>query len=104
MTTIEKIRAEIENTIDKEKLAFDGQFDKGLNMALKIIDKYAEQEKTGMWFLTIEDWNKWTCSECGFSKRTDIHVMIRYNYCPNCGARLIESEEEYEPQESEDKR
>ena len=45
MTTLEKIRAEIENTIDKEKLAFDGQFDKGLNMALKIIDKYAEQEE-----------------------------------------------------------
>lgn len=35
-----KIRAEIEQYIDKEKLRFGGQFDSGLNLALKIIDKY----------------------------------------------------------------
>ena len=41
---LDKIRAEIENTIDQEKLAFDGQFDKGLNMALLIFDKYTKGE------------------------------------------------------------
>jgi len=42
---LDKIRAEIESYIDKEKLRFGGQFDSGLNLALKIIDKYkAENE------------------------------------------------------------
>ena len=52
-------------------------------------------EKTGHWILTIEDWNKWTCSECGWSTRTDIHVKLGYDFCPKCGADMIE------PQESE---
>lgn len=51
--------------------------------------------KTGHWILTIEDWNKWTCSECGWSTRTDIHVKLGYDFCPKCGADMIE------PQESE---
>lgn len=54
------------------------------------------QPKTGKWILTIEDWNKWTCSECGYTKRTDIHIRLGYNYCPNCGAKMSE------PRESEE--
>ena len=46
------------------------------------------ERKPGKWLLTIEDWNKWTCSECGFSKRTDIHVTLGYDYCPKCGSRM----------------
>lgn len=46
------------------------------------------ERKVGKWLLTIEDWNKWTCSECGFSKRTDIHVTLGYDYCPKCGSRM----------------
>lgn len=46
-------------------------------------------EKKGKWILTIEDWNRWTCSECGFSKRTDIHVSLGYDYCPSCGAHMM---------------
>lgn len=37
---LDKIRTEIAEHIDKEKLSFGGQFDSGLNLALKIIDKY----------------------------------------------------------------
>lgn len=37
---LDKIKTEIESYIDKEKLAFGGQFDSALNLALKIIDKY----------------------------------------------------------------
>ena len=46
------------------------------------------ERNTGKWLLTIEDWNRWTCSECGFSKRTDIHVSLGYKFCPNCGAKM----------------
>jgi rubrerythrin len=46
--------------------------------------------KTGHWIYEFEDWNKWTCSECGWSKRTDVHIKLGYNYCPNCGTRMVE--------------
>jgi len=54
------------------------------------------QQKYGKWILTIEDWNKWTCSKCGYVKRTDIHVNIGWKFCPSCGCRMVE------PQESEE--
>lgn len=54
----------------------------------EIVGKY-EEPKTGHWILTIEDWNKWTCSECGFTRRTDIHSKLGYNFCPKCGAKMI---------------
>ena len=46
------------------------------------------QERTGHWILKIEDWNKWTCSECGYTERTDIHVSLGYDFCPKCGAKM----------------
>ena len=46
------------------------------------------QPKTGHWIYELEDWNKWTCSECGWSKRTDVHVKLGYNFCPDCGAKM----------------
>lgn len=48
----------------------------------------SQEQKSGKWILTIEDWNKWTCSKCGYVKRTDIHVNIGWKYCPNCGAKM----------------
>lgn len=42
----------------------------------------------GHWIQAAEDFRNqvfwWNCSECGFS------VSSRYNYCPNCGARMDE--------------
>jgi len=56
------------------------------------ISKALEHDpKTGHWIWTLEDWNKWECSECGFTKRTDTHVDIGYQYCPKCGC-YMESE------------
>lgn len=45
--------------------------------------------KTGYWIYELEDWNRWTCSECGWSERTDVHITLGYNYCPNCGCHMI---------------
>ena len=55
---------------------------------LRSLPSVEPERKLGKWLLTIEDWNKWTCSECGFSKRTDIHVTLGYDYCPKCGSRM----------------
>lgn len=60
--------------------------------AVRQIPSVTPQQKTGRWVYELEDWNKWTCSECGWSKRADVHVRLGYNYCPNCGARMEECE------------
>ena len=48
----------------------------------------APEPEKGKWIRTIEDWNEWTCPKCDWHKRTDIHVNLGYDFCPNCGADL----------------
>ena len=111
---IEQIRAEIEQ-IKPYDLPCDKRMPEHIrDMALDIIDKYAEQEqtdewqngydmaweeakvfyeqepKTGHWEFFCQHWRK--CSECGFTHK----FAEEWNYCPNCGARMVE------PRESED--
>ena len=62
-----------------------------LNSLNKAIKALKQEPKTGHWIWELEDWNKWTCSECGYFKRTDIHSTLGYKYCPNCGAKMEES-------------
>lgn len=58
-----------------------------------------QEPKTGRWimiYLTDTSDIDGQCSECGFiHKFIDGHTT-QYNYCPNCGARMVE------PQESEE--
>ena len=50
--------------------------------------------KHGHWNIEVSKYtgyrNKYTCSECGYSKMTDTHVSLGYNYCPKCGAKMEE--------------
>ena len=91
MRTIEEVVEAIRGTmlgggmIDG-KVAIGTIFNAELDEILKI--HKAEKPKIGRWEWELEDWNKWTCSECGFTKRTDVHVRLGYNYCPNCGAEM----------------
>ena len=57
-------------------------------VAIATLPPVEPERKPGKWLLKIEDWNRWTCSECGFSTRTDIHVTLGYDYCPKCGAPM----------------
>lgn len=94
--TREEIIRNLKYMMKKHKNDTVHTFDTNISVMCKDILDYLEQEqKTGHWILTIEDWNKWTCSECGFYRRTDIHVYLGYNYCPECGVKMVE------PQESE---
>ena len=58
--------------------------------ALSEIEKLpsVNPQRTGHWIYELEDWNRWTCSECGWSERTDVHITLGYNFCPNCGAKM----------------
>lgn len=62
----------------------------------EILDLPSIQPETGYW---IEEPNCWTrCSCCGeHYPQTSIYGFIGSNYCPNCGTKMVES------QESEDK-
>lgn len=44
-------------------------------------------EQTGKWEFVCQHWSK--CSECGFSHK----FAEDWNYCPDCGARMIDAKE-----------
>ena len=60
-----------------------------LEMAIKALK---QEPKTGHW-ISLDDFrgkyneNGFICSECGE------HSDFEENFCPNCGAKMIESEE-----------
>ena len=51
----------------------------------------AEPVRHGRWESVTEDWRNqitwWNCSEC------DCEVSTKYDYCPNCGAKMDGLEE-----------
>lgn len=52
--------------------------------------------KKGKWLWNLADngWADHTCSECGWTKNTDIHVGLGYKFCPNCGAKMEEGDQD----------
>ena len=34
------------------------------------------------------------CEKCGWTKNTDIHVGLGYKFCPNCGAKMEEGDQD----------
>lgn len=142
MTTLEKIRAEIE---EKQKNTIDWSRSAGLIDALDIIDKYAEQEpirckdcihnnncdiqyhaqagdmfycgmaemrklpsvrpqeQTGHWInmeISINGDMSAECDKCGCIVRNSF-TNNAINYCPNCGARMVEPQESEEESEED---
>ena len=63
---------------------------------IKTMPSVTQKSKTGHWIET--EYHHWRCSVCrekGMSEWDNIH-NVRTNFCPNCGARMVE------PQESEE--
>lgn len=54
----------------------------GYNDALK------ERNKTGRWLWELADngWANHICSNCGYTKNTDVHVKLDWRFCPYCGS------------------
>lgn len=43
------------------------------------------------WSLARNGWADHTCSECGYRENTDIHVSLGWQYCPNCGRKVVDA-------------
>ena len=64
---------------------------------MEILEKQMQEPKTGHWeYVQYDSPNigNYHCSECRETFPID---CSKWNYCPNCGAKMVE------PQESEDK-
>ena len=58
-----------------------------LGSAFDVVDNMPSAEKTGKWVFTGEYYfmnRVWGCNRCGWE------VVDSTNYCPNCGARMVE--------------
>lgn len=67
------------------------QYDKGYSDGRADATKHGRWEKDGeiMMFGDIPV----KCSQCGFKTLQDAAHRMDYHYCPNCGARMDESED-----------
>lgn len=87
-------RQEALDAIDKNR---QGLLSLSLNSAEHILVHYGRrvieelptiEPKHGEWiFHSIESPYRWECNKCGDK------VRARYNFCPNCGAKMERSEE-----------
>ena len=71
-----------------EDCEYNQKSQEALNMAIKAL----ERSKVGHW-IDEEDihygTNILTCSNC----KSEFQHIFKYNYCPNCGTRMKESED-----------
>lgn len=71
----------------------DNAFSAGIFYCLdKLEEQVKEEETKGEWKWSLADngWADHTCSVCGYTKNTDIHVRLDWKYCPYCGSRMKE--------------
>lgn len=67
--------------------------DDELNEALDVAIKALEQEpKTGYWIFVDKAHEHAHCSECDYGD-VDLLDGRPHNYCPNCGAKMVELQE-----------
>ena len=76
-----RLRSEIYVYMPKEWLI---PMNNALDMAIEALE---QEPKTGHWILGI-------CDNCGYDWGKDAPIASVPNFCPNCGARMVEPKEE----------
>lgn len=65
-----------------------------LSRAINVVEKTQEADVAPVvrakWKIDLDDqgWLSHKCTNCGYTKRTDVHVSLDWKYCPNCGAKM----------------
>lgn len=65
-------------------------WDPAMEMALQALNA----QRTGKW-TREKNYGMWKCSVCGCKVKRDNPLkgnIWNYNYCPNCGCRMVENE------------
>ena len=93
---IQKVDIEVDREELIKALQYDrSQYEKGYADGLK------DAEKTGKWIEceivpdkeSITEWQQAQCSVCGKWHTTPyLYSFDYYNFCPNCGARMVNNE------------
>lgn len=79
----------IEKTKPTDNSAMSIMLREALDMAIKALE---HEPKTGHWYRKHSWEIYFTCDACGTTNASG----TKYNYCPSCGARMVD------PQESEE--
>lgn len=85
------IKAAMQDVNDKRTNGFIAGATRAANR-IKLLPSVNPQPKTGYWKSEHTGYycDNYNCSECGFTKMFNYNE--RYNYCPNCGAKMEVSE------------
>lgn len=51
------------------------------------MDEYIEKDVV-LELIDEHGWLSHKCTNCGYTKRTDVHVSLDWKYCPMCGAKM----------------
>ena len=99
----EELINKLKYTMEKHEHDVVHTFGTNISLMCKDVLDYLEQEqKTGKWIIDNEYMDRRKmyhysvhCSNCGFrgDYSTDEEGSVMSNFCPNCGARMIESQE-----------
>ena len=56
-------------------------------------DMPAEEQRTGRWLTSDDMYETGVCSCCRYDTQEPVsYVITNFEYCPNCGARMEETE------------
>ena len=92
----------LDNLIGFVEDSRNSDYDTAFKMGIKALE---QEPKTGHWEWVQYDYDSnignWHCSECkniavvGVKKNEEGGIPI-YKYCPNCGAKMVETQESEE--------
>ena len=90
--TAEEAKKYLELVLDDNSNTYSDDFVDAVRMAIDAFNAF-EERKEGWWNTSIMfDTKFYTCSECNYELAL-LQGINSPNFCPNCGARMTESED-----------
>lgn len=84
----QELRETITELRDNDGTGTQQEVCKFLINLMDVLEKQMQEPKTGHWYRKHSWEIFFTCSECGTTNASG----TKYNYCPSCGARMVERE------------
>ena len=66
-----------------------------LALKLETLPSVTPEQKKGKWITSDDLYETGICSYCGYDSQEPVsYVITNFEYCPNCGARMMEVKDE----------